>query len=544
MAAAEPLLDRARACFTAGSWRESRDLLLAADAAAPLALDDLERLALAAYLSGGNAAATEAWTRAMRGAAEQGDPRRAARQAVRLGADLAFRGEFAPAMGWFARAGSLLDGCAECAEHAWLRTFAAIGQMFGGDPAGAGPALAEGVAAGRRFGDRDLVTISQLGQGQCLVMQGQAGAGTTLLDEVMVAVTSGEVFPLYAGIAYCAVIATCWDSFDLRRAREWTVALTRWCDAQPDLVPFRGNCLIHRCELMALQGEWVDAVATARLACDQLSGPVTWDSLGAALYQLGELQRLRGEFDAAEESYRRAADAGREPQPGLALLRLAQGRVGSAVAVMHRVLAETLHPAGRCRLLPAHVEVMIAAGDVPLARCAAEELAGIAAERDTPYLHALAATATGAVRLAEGDPRAALSSLRSAAEGWRRLDAPREVARIRVLVALACRALDDVETAGMELDGARREFERLGAAPDLEWLRALTATSSGSPGGLTAREIGVLRLIAAGRTNRTIGKELGIAEKTVARHVSNIFVKIDVGSRAAATAYAYEHGLV
>ena len=543
MTTAGSLVERARSRATERAWRTARELFLTADAQERLALEDLERLALAAYLSGDSATATEAWTRAMRSAAEAGDSQRAAQQAIRIGADLAFRGDSAPAMGWFGRAGTLVADRPECAEHAWLRTFGAVGRMFGGDPAGARPIFADGVTAGRRFGDRDLETLSQLGHGQCLILQGQVPAGLGLLDELMVSVIAGEVSPLYAGIAYCAVIATCWQIFELRRARQWTVALTRWCDAQPDLVPFRGNCLIHRSELDALRGDWSDAQDLAREACDQLSGPLRWDSLGAAHYQLAEVQRLRGDFRAAEEGYRRAADAGRSPEPGLALLRLAEGRVDTAAAMLRRALDETSDPPDRARLLPAHVEVSLASGDVSAARQAVEEMAEIAALLDSPYLHALADGSTGAVLLAEGDARAALPRLRAAAGVWRELEAQRETARTRALIGLACRALGDEESAAMELDGAHRVFERLGAGPDLTWLGEVQRPRAGTT-ALTGRELEVLRLVAAGETNRAIATTLAISEKTVARHLSNIFSKIDVTSRAAATAYAYVHRLL
>ena len=446
----------------------------AADAATPLDLEDLERLAIAAYMAGEDGEATLAWTRAHHEAIQRGDPRRAARSAVAIGSGLMFRGETAPALGWFARGARVLEGCGDCAERAWLLTWEAFAQMWGGDPEGAQRVFADGTAAGQRFNDSDLVTMSRLGQGMCLVLQGQGALGLALLDEVMVGVTAGEVSPMYAGITYCTVIAGCSELFDLGRARQWTTALTRWCDSQPGLVPFRGNCLVHRCELMQLEGAWTDALAAAEQACDHLSGPIKWDTLGSAFYQLGELQRLRGEFAEAEESYRKANEAGRRPEPGLALLRLAQGRIDVAAAVLRRALDETEEPPSRCRLLPAYVETMIAAGDVVAARAGAEELGRTAELLDAPYLRALAAWASGAVLLAEGDPKSALPMLRVAESAWRELDAPYETARVRVLLGLACDAVDDSETSALELEGARRVFERLRAEPDIQRLDVLT----------------------------------------------------------------------
>jgi DNA-binding CsgD family transcriptional regulator len=539
------LLEHARACFAQRSWGDAYAQFAAADAATPLGLDDLEKLALTAYLTGQDEESTLAWTRAHHDAIDRDDPQRAARNAFLIGSVLMFRGETAPGLGWFARGGRLLEGCGECAEQAWPRTWNAFAQMWGGDAEGAGPAFAESVTVGQRFDDTDLVTMSRLGQGMCLVRQGQGPAGMALLDEVMVGVTSGEVSTMYAGIAYCTVIAGCSELFDLRRAKEWTAALSRWCDSQPDLVPYRGNCLVHRCELMQLEGAWTPAMKAARQACDQLSGPVRWDTLGSAYYQLGELLRLRGEFTAAEESYRKASESGRRPEPGLALLRLAQGRIDIATGVLRRTLDETQEPPARARVLPAYTEVMIASGDVVSARAAADELGRIAEFLDAPYLRALAASAAGAVLLAEKDARSALQALRVADLAWRGLDASYETARVRVLIGLACSALGDPETPGLEFRSARKVFEQLGARPDIERLDVLLRRTYGqAPAGLTAREVEVLRLVASGRTNRAIARELGLSEKTVARHVHNSLTKIGVPSRAAATAYAYENGLI
>lgn len=537
-------LERGRLACQQLRWRDAHELLTAADADSPLELEELEELALACYLIGRDDDATAAWTRAHREALRLGEAERAARQAFLIASGLMFRGEIAPALGWLARAGRVLEPVDNGAEHGWLEILNALVAMFGGDPVGSRPTFARSVEVGVRFGEVDLVTMSRLGEGMCDVMVGEVDAGLALLDEAMVAVTAGEVSPVYAGMTYCTVISACVECFDLRRAREWTSALGRWCDSQQGLVPFRGNCLVHRCELMQLHGEWSQALETAQEACEQLLGPPTWDSLGSAYYQLGELNRLRGEFVEAEESYRRASGAGRLPEPGVALLRLAEGRIELAAALMRRALDETDDPPSRARLLAAFVEIMVAAGDLVSARAGSDELMSIAATLSAPYLHALAATTEGAVLVAEGNARAALPMLRDAGARWRALDAPYEAAQARVIVALACRDLEDPDGARMELDGARESFEALGAAPDLRRLSALTTGTGVALGPLTARELQVLRLLATGKTNRAIGQELGLAEKTAARHVSNIFTKIDVPSRSAATAYAYEHGLV
>jgi DNA-binding CsgD family transcriptional regulator len=537
------VLERGRDAFFRRAWVEAYTDLTSADAETPLAIEDLERLAIVCGLIGRDEESTDAWGRAHHENLRLDDPGRAARCAFWLGMGLFNRGEHARGGGWIARAQRVLDEHAQdCVERGYLLVPGALQRLEQGEPEAALAAFERAAEFAKRFSDADLIALGTLGRGVSLIRLGQAAAGGSLLDEVMIAATADELSPIVTGIVYCAVIDACQETFDLRRAQEWTAALNTWCSAQADLVPFRGQCLVHRAEIMQLHGAWTGAMDEARRACERLAGqPLA----GAAFYRQAELARLRGQFSRAEEAYRQASQCGHGAQPGLARMRLFQGNVAAAGAAIRRALDEAADRASRAKLLPAFVEIMVAANDVPAARLAADELSGIANELQAPFLFAASADANGAVRRAEGDPRAGLVAARQAWRRWLELGAPYEAARSRTLIALACRELGDEEAAEMELAAARASFQQLGATPDIAWLDALaTKAPSGAPSGLTAREIEVLRLVAAGKTNRSIAAVMFISEKTVARHVSNIFAKLGVSSRAAATAYAYEHELV
>lgn len=540
-------ISRGRESYTRRAWRDAYEALREADEHAALEAPDRELLAIAAYLIGRDEAAVGGLERTHREYLDQGEVARAVRCAFWVGLFLLLRGRHAEGGGWLGRAERLLtEHALDSVERGYLLIPAALHALGSGDPGGAHEVLVQAAGIADRFGDPDLVALSRLGQGQALVAMGEVHHGVAMLDEAMVAVTTGDVSPVAAGIVYCAVIITCRDIFDWRRAREWTVALSRWCADQQDLKPYRGQCLVHRSEIMQLRGEWSDAVVEIEQACEHLAEPPGDPVLGMAHYQQGELLRLRGELSRAEQAYRKAGESGHPVQPGLALLRLAQGRIPDAEAAIRRVMAETEDDrVRRSRALAAFVEIVLRTGDIAAAGAAIEELDELGVDLDAPYLRAVAESARGAVLLADGDTHAACEVLRHAWTTWQELDAPYEAARVRLLMAQACAELADHDTANMELDAARRVFEQLGAAPALARVAELSGLpKQDAPGGLSPREVEVLRVVATGATNREVADRLIISEKTVARHVSNIFTKLGVASRAGATAYAFRHELM
>ncbi|HEX6871077.1 MAG TPA: response regulator transcription factor [Micromonosporaceae bacterium] len=538
-------LDRGRAAVGRSAWAEAFEALSLADRSAPLAPDDLFLLATASYLVSRPADSAAALRRAFSEYVRLGQPRPAARVAFWLTYVLASQRDYAQASGWLTRGMQVLDGEAEdCAEHGLLRCATAFQRLAAGEFERGQQLAAEAAEIGRRTGDPDLRGMALTQRGGALVALGRADEAMASLDEAMVAVVSAEISPIVAGTVYCSTIVICGDLADLRRAREWTDALDAWCGKQEDMIAFSGQCLVHRADLRFLRGDWPGAVEESERACARLAGSVDEFVTGAARYRQAEIHRLCGDLAAAEAAYRQASHWGYDPCPGLALLRVEQGDLVAAQAALRRALSETGQPLGRARLLPAQVEVALAAGDRSAARQAADELADIARRFATPARQAAAGQARGAVLLAEGDASGALLELRGAAALWRDLEVPYEVARVRVLLGSACRAVGDDDGAALEFEAADRAFGALGAEPDRSRVGRLAARAAATTHGLTARELEVLRLLATGRTNQAIAAELVLSEKTVERHLSNLFSKLGVSSRAAATAYAYQHRLV
>jgi DNA-binding CsgD family transcriptional regulator len=533
-------LEQGRKAFKTQVWGDAYALLSSADDEISLAPDDLKRLATAAYLVGEESDCNEIWARAHQEYLDSDEIKQAAYCAFWLGMILFDQGDTAQGSGWMARAGRLVKEIGEdCAEKGLLMVPQALQHLRQNDPEGAYKIFSDAGAIGAQCDNPDLLTLSRLGRGQALIKQKKITEGTTLLDEAMVAVVADEVSPIVAGIVYCAVIETCQKIYDLRRAQEWTQALSNWCDSHPDLVPYRGQCLIRRAEVMQLHGEWGDAMSEAHRASEMLN-----KGAGEALYLKAELFRLQGDFENAEATYRLASKKGFEPQPGLALLRMAQGQMDAAEVAIRRLEEEKEDVVARLNILPAFIEIMLALDDNEAAQDGARELTQIADEFKAPFLQAISTRADGNILLAGGEPKAALSKLLNAWSELKRIGASYESAKTRILIGLSYRKLGDDDTADMELDAARWKFQELGAAYDFNKVDSLMQNNAlENTHGLTPRELQVLRHLATGKTNKEIGSELFISERTVDRHVSNILGKLGVPSRAAATAFAYEHNL-
>ena len=542
----ERYLDRGRRAYDRRAWKHAHELLSLADRENTLRPGDLERLANAAFLIGRETEFERALERAHRAYRDAGDGRSAARCAFWIGLRLLLTGKSGAATGWLARGQRLLgEEGTEAVEEGYLLLPVAEQHLQAGEWERARAAAREATGFGIRLGDRDLVAAARHVEGRTLLEMGRVEEGFALLDEAMVEVMSGDLSPMMTGLVYCSVINYCQRVHALGRAREWTAALGRWCKEQRQMVVFTTTCLVHRAEILQLQGAWADALAEARRACRQHTEGIGKYPSGAAFYQQGEILRLRGELDAAETAYRSASRAGAEPQPGLALLWLARGRTRAAAAAIGRALGETVEPLGRARFLPARVEILLAGRDHEGARAACAELAEIAVRFPIDVLRASSAQAQGVLELAAGNPREALVRLRLAWKEWQALEIPHAVARARELLGLACRALGDRAGGRMELEAARAVYEGLGAGPDIARVDALLAprTHAGAH-GLTPREVQVLRLVAAGKSNKEVADAFSLSVKTVERHVGNILTKLDVPSRAAATAWAYENEVV
>jgi DNA-binding CsgD family transcriptional regulator/TolA-binding protein len=521
------------------SWSEEYEALKNKQEA--LNNEELYQLALAAYLTGKDEEGIDILARTHHQFLENKKIRQAIRCAFWIGMLLMFKGERARGSGWFSRAQRLVEEHQyEGAEKGLLLIPAGLGSLGAGNAETAYANFAH--EAGKGYNDPDLTTLSLLGQGQAMIPLGNISEGIALLDEAMVAVESADISPLVVGIVYCAVIETCHKIFDIRRAQEWTAVLSQWCESQPDLIPFRGQCLIRRSQIMHIHGEWSGALREMQRACQILSKPPGEPAAGEAYYLLAEIFRLRGDFQQAEKLYVTANKWGRKPQPGLALLRLAQNEKDLAIKSIRNAMDETKAPLQRIKILQAYIEIMLVHDKIAEARSAVDELDTVAEKYGTTFLEAITTYCRGAVFLKEGDLAAAIDSLSKSLNFLNDLNAPYEAAAARLLLGIAYRAQGDQDTAAMELAAARWIFKELEALPDLEKVEALlNIKNEPDLHGLTLRELQVLRLVSEGETNKAIAGKLFISERTVERHLSNIFNKLQVNSRTEATTFAYKH---
>ena len=535
-------LARAREAYERRDWVAAYDSLSDADQSA-LDPDDFARLSVTAYLLGRKNDCVQAMQRAYRVHLDRGDTLAAVRCGYSLGMVLLMSGEAAVGSGWIGRCRRLLEDVeGDVVERGYLLTLEMFRHIFGGEPQRAYELAQEVTDYGRRYGDADLMANGLNAQGRMLIYTGHVSEGLALLDEAMVGISTGDVSPIIAGEVYCSLIEACQEVSDYGRAAEWTSALTSWVEAQPGLVSFTGQSAVHRGQIMRVRGAFAAAVEEFQLATERYAAAGTPAPAGLAMSECGDVLRLQGDLAAAEAAYDRAVGFGYEPQPGLALLWLAQGRADAAAGAVRRLLAEPGDPVGRSRLLPGAIDVLLAVGAVDEAAAATDELEQIALAFGSDAVRAMADHARGGTLLAGGDAGAAVPVLRRSLRTWQDLEVPYEAARARVLVARALTALGDVDTATGELTAALRTFGDLGAAPaEREVGRLLSPTH---PAGLTDREVEVLRLVARGSSNPEIAATLVLSEKTVARHLSNIFTKVGVGTRTAAAAFAFENRLV
>ena len=531
-------LAAARTAFAARDWAGARDRFLAAQQEAPLNADDLSALGHASWWLGRMDESLATGEEAYRSYLEAGNNRRAAYCAFDTAYGYFLKGNGAVGGGWIGRAQRLLADEPDCAEQGYLLYFAVETNLDGGEETMVKARQVQ--ASGRRHGDRNLLAAGIVAEGRVLIKLGRAQEGVALLDEGMLEASAHEMAPNWAGNIYCHLMAACYELGDIGRAAAWTQSTSDWCDEMAPAVLFKGICRVHRAQVMQIRGQWSQAEDEAKRVCQEVAH-IHVGVVAEGHYQIGEIRRLRGDLEGAEQAYQEGHRLGRDPEPGLALLRLAQGRTDVAATLIRSALAGVGDRLSRARFLSAQVEIAIAGGDEATASAAADELDEVASVYGSTGLQAVARRCRGAVLLATGRTEEALSILRTACSGWTELEAPYDCAKVRVLMAHAYRRLGDIESSDRELAAARTAFEALGAAIDAA--DAAGQRRAALPKGLTEREAQVLALVAAGRTNRQIADELFLSQKTVARHVSNIFTKVGVTTRTAAARFAFEHGI-
>lgn len=510
---------------------------------AGLDADQLECLAQAAFWLGRPREAITARRLAYRRHRDAGNHEGAARACRQLFHQHFELDETAAASGWLGLATRHAREVPESPEGGYVAIAAALWASYSG---ACDEAVAEAVRAhslGRAARDRDLTAWALAVLGGMYVARGDVAEGVAVLDEAMAETVSGDLSPFVTGWIYCYLLKTCQALGDIRRAGEWTESAVQWCESNGVDSWYPGVCRLHRCEVASMRGEWASAEREALRVADELAA--FGDYLVAeAEYIAGEIRRRRGEYDLAEAAFRRSHELGHDPQPGLALLRLAQHDADAAAGQLRlALLGGPQQPLLRARLLTAHVQAELERAGLTAATRSVEELARLARESESRLLWGLLALSHGRLLLARGDIEGAVPLLREAASTFQRLECPYELAQVRVELGRAARQAGDDETAVLELDAAAAAFARLGAGPDAERAAGLVGPAPRNPKALSDREVEVLRLVARGLSNREIAASLVISEHTVRRHLSNVFRKIGVASRAGATAFAFEHGL-
>lgn len=542
----EAILLSARAAYEKGAWADATDLYLRADAGARLESDDLEALVWAAAVAARDREMLAALERLYYRHEAICNHEECARTAFWSGLRSMMIGEVSLGGGWLQRAeahaaktppGSVQRGFLLLPKVLMARTKGALGDAIG--------IADDAIAIGQAAGAFDLVALAGSLKGGLLFRLGRIEEGYGPIDETMLLATSGKLSPVVTGVVYCEIVGSCCRVQEMVRAREWTAVLNEWCRQNPQAKAFNGVCQVHRAEVLQLEGKWDEAYAEAERAGEGLQGTTEQTAMATAAYRRGEIHRLQGAYDQADAEYRRADEAGLDPQPGLALLRLAQGREGEARSMIRRAVENAGDMPKRAALLPAAIEILAAAGAPEDAEPFCAEMDRISGAFDTEILARVADQCHGILALAQGEPAAAVPPLDRARRYWSVFGAPYLDARLRLDIATGHLALGEHDRAQTELDAAERLLKTLGAKPDLDRLRTMR---SGRPGagasGLTGREREVLERMAEGMTNRQIAEELALSPKTVNRHAENIFNKLGVASRAAAVATAMKAGAI
>jgi DNA-binding NarL/FixJ family response regulator len=534
-------LETAEGAFARDDWRTAFASFRAVGDAADLSADQWYSLAESAWWLGEIDVALDAWKRAYDHFVAAGDLSRAAMSAMFMACHSLERGDEAAGSGWMHRTLRLLDDAPAGPAHGYPLYFRMFAEMAA-DELDAATATADEIRTiGRRFDDPNLGAVSLIGRGRALVKRGSVAEGMAVLDDAMLEALSGRLHPVWTGAVYCHLMDACHEIDELRRAVEWTQAASRWCEGIPEAGVYRGICRVHRAQVLHSRGSWQEAEREAAQACRDMAH-VHLGTIAEGHYEIGEIRRLRGDLNGAEEAFRRAHQLGRDPQPGLALVRLAQGQPDTAAASIRTALAVLDKPLPRARLCAAQVEIALAVRDIEMARTACSELEQTAATYRSSGLDAAAQGARGVLLLLEGTAAEAVTVLRAACRRWQDLDAKHRAADTRLLLVEAYRGLGDEDAAQLELDAADAVYQQLGAEPARRRVASLRGRGS-LPAGLTDREVEVLRLVATGCTNREVATMLFISERTVHRHLSNIFTKVGVSSRTAATAYAFARGI-